>query len=71
MTIVNTDGYIEEGKSKALKHKQFKLRGLGIPPIEFTPTGKPQVSASVLRKLAGTPDATPPKWGTAWNHFGK
>ena len=32
----------------------FSINGIGLTPVEFTPTGAPKVSAAVLRKMAGT-----------------
>lgn len=35
------------------KYVEFYIKSIGLKPIDFTPTGVPQVSASVLKKLAG------------------
>merc|ERR1711871_1270256 len=49
------------------------IKSLGMTPLEFTPAGTPQVSAAILRKLAGTDvlgseqDAV---WGLAYDYFG-
>ena len=32
----------------------YSIKGIGLTPVEFTPTGAPKVSAAVLRKMAGT-----------------
>ena len=44
----NTDGFIEEGKSKAKKTRAIRLRGLGMPPVSRTAGGWPAVSGAVL-----------------------
>ncbi|KAI9906221.1 hypothetical protein PsorP6_004573 [Peronosclerospora sorghi] len=67
--VENTECYIEEGKKKAKKKRNITIRGLGIPPIQFTASGLPAASAEVLKELAGHPDADPPKYGRAYDHF--
>jgi len=54
----------------AKKHCTFQLRGLGIPPILFTDTGKPKVSADILKKLAGSPRESEPRYGPVYDFFG-
>jgi len=51
----NVDGFIEPGKTKALKTRSFKLKGLALPFKETTNNGWPAVSQDVLQKLAGDP----------------
>ncbi|POM80685.1 DNA polymerase I [Phytophthora palmivora] len=67
--VENTEGYIEEGKQKAKKKRNITIRGLGIPPTHFTASGLPAASAEVLKDLAGNPEADPPKYGRAYDHF--
>ncbi|KAL4152440.1 hypothetical protein PRNP1_009370 [Phytophthora ramorum] len=67
--VENTEGYIEEGKQKAKKKRNITIRGLGIPPTHFTASGLPAASAEVLKDLAGHPEADPPKYGRAYDHF--
>ncbi|TMW57836.1 hypothetical protein Poli38472_014439 [Pythium oligandrum] len=67
--VENTEGVIKEGKQKALKKRNITIRGLGIPPTQFTASGLPAASADVLKELAGDPDATPPRYGRAYEHF--
>uniref|UniRef100_M4B1K4 DNA-directed DNA polymerase family A palm domain-containing protein n=1 Tax=Hyaloperonospora arabidopsidis (strain Emoy2) TaxID=559515 RepID=M4B1K4_HYAAE len=67
--VENTEGYIEEGKLKAKKKRNITIRGLGIPPTHFTASGLPAASAEVLKELAGHPNANPPKYGRAYDHF--
>lgn len=45
----------------------MNVKGLGIPPVEFTSTGLPSVDASSLIKLAGSPKNG--KYGLAYDHF--
>jgi hypothetical protein len=42
-STLNTEGYIEEGKTKALKNRVFKIHGLGIPPVAYNASGWPSV----------------------------
>lgn len=51
--IENVEEVIEEGKTKALKKRKMTIRGLGIPPTQFTASGLPAASADVLKDLAG------------------
>ncbi|KAL3673886.1 hypothetical protein V7S43_001573 [Phytophthora oleae] len=67
--VENTEGYIEEGKQKAKKKRSMTIRGLGIQPTHFTASGLPAASAEVLKDLAGHPEADPPKYGRAYDHF--
>lgn len=39
--------------SKTKKYREIEIKGIGMPPEEFTPAGTPQVSTAVLRKMAG------------------
>ena len=56
MQIDNTDGLIEEGKTKAKKTRDMVLTGLGIPSPQRTVNGWPAVSSTVLQTLAGKPE---------------
>jgi hypothetical protein len=47
----NVEGYIEEGKTRALKHVSFTLEGLGLPCLEWSAGGWPRASSVVLRKV--------------------
>ncbi|KAG3118228.1 DNA polymerase I [Phytophthora idaei] len=67
--VENTEGFIEEGKQKAKKKRNMIIRGLGIPPTHFTASGLPAASAEVLKDLAGHPEADPPQYGRAYDHF--
>jgi DNA polymerase I-like protein with 3'-5' exonuclease and polymerase domains len=42
-----------------------------LQPVSYTAGGAPSVTADVIRKLAGDPFADPPKYGLAYEHFGK
>lgn len=39
--------------SKVKKYREISIETIGLQPQDFTPTGVPQVSASVLKSLAG------------------
>ncbi|TDH65212.1 hypothetical protein CCR75_000265 [Bremia lactucae] len=67
--VENSEGFIEEGKQKAKKKRNITIRGLGIRPTLFTASGLPAASAEVLKELAGNPEADPPKYGRAYDHF--
>lgn len=45
----------------------MNIKGLGIPPVELTPTGLPSVDAGSLKQLAGEPKNG--KYGLAYDHF--
>ncbi|CEG44529.1 mitochondrial dna polymerase a [Plasmopara halstedii] len=67
--VENTEGIIEEGMRKAKKKRSITIHGLGIQPKHFTASGLPAASAEVLKELAGHPEANPPKYGRAYDHF--
>eukprot|EP01038_Epipyxis_sp_PR26KG_P010103 gene10103-13579_t len=54
--------------------REINVKTIGLIPTDFTPTGIPQVSISVLRKLSGQnvfgEDSDKIKWGAAYNFFG-
>lgn len=61
--------------SQLLKKKRdFTIATIGMEPVEFTSTGLPQVSAPVLKKLAGknvfSENEADIVWGTAYEFFG-
>lgn len=45
----------------------MKIKGLGIPPIEYTNSGMPSADGPTIKKLAGDPDKE--KYGKAYDHF--
>jgi len=54
------------------KHKELRVTTIGLTPTDFTPSGVPQVSANVLKKLAGKNlfgDEKDAVWGTAFEAF--
>lgn len=58
--------------SKPKKWKEITITTLGLDPIDYSPAGTPQVSATVLRKLAGTDlfgDEKDAVWGKAYKSF--
>jgi len=70
--VENTDGWVAPNSKtkKAKKKRDFTLYGLGMPVVDTTEKMMPAVSLKVLQKLAGKVEADPPKYGTAYNHFG-
>lgn len=70
----NTQGYIEPGRTQPKKMRPFTITGLGLPvnPKNLTAAGKPAVSLSVLRELAGSQlDSESPNYGPAYSFFGE
>ena len=70
ITVENIEQHIAEGKDRALKSREIWIKGLGLSPKKFTKSGWPQVSADVLKELAGKPLADPPKYGSAFEALG-
>lgn len=68
--FLNSENFIEEGKSKPLKHASFFLTGLGLPCSSYSKSGWPQTGIPVLRELAGMPFGKKPQYGLAYDHFG-
>ncbi|RHY56782.1 hypothetical protein DYB34_014223, partial [Aphanomyces astaci] len=42
-----------EKQSKPKKKRSIAIRGLGIPPVQFTASGNPAATADALKELAG------------------
>jgi len=56
------------------RSKEIEITTIGLEPASFTPTGTAQVSAAVLKKLAGKNifgDESEAQWGTAYEFFEK
>ena len=72
--LMESDSIIEKKVlEKPKKYREFSITSLKLRPDSFTPTGIPQVSASVLKKMAGSNLFGDPKdavWGTAYHYFG-
>ena len=68
--VENSEGVVEEGRPRAKKQRDLWIPGLGLEPVEYTAGGWPAASAAVLRGVAGDPTADPPRYGTAYQHFG-
>eukprot|EP01130_Rhizamoeba_saxonica_P017517 TRINITY_DN8511_c0_g1_i1.p1 TRINITY_DN8511_c0_g1~~TRINITY_DN8511_c0_g1_i1.p1 ORF type:complete len:1104 (+),score=277.35 TRINITY_DN8511_c0_g1_i1:11-3322(+) len=66
--VLNTDGYIEEGKVKPLKNRPLTIRGLGMDVYERTASGYPAASSEALKRLCGDP---PKNFGSAKEFFDK
>ena len=67
--VENTEGMIEPGKRKALKHRKITITGLGIPPVSYTDKGLPQCNAATIKALAGKidgEDVDKSRWGLAY-----
>eukprot|EP00667_Euglena_gracilis_P001869 EG_transcript_1869 len=54
---------------KAQRKRDVTITSLGLEPRAFAAKGTPAVDAAALRELAGKPNADPPKWGRAYEHF--
>lgn len=62
-----------EGGTDLRKYREITIRSVGLTPKVFTPQGQPQVSAALLKKLAGKDvfgDPAEAKWGEAFESFG-
>ena len=58
---------VEEAKHKSTaepRNVDLTITSLGMKPSKYTTGGAPSVTADVLRKLAGDPFASEPKYGT-------
>jgi DNA polymerase I-like protein with 3'-5' exonuclease and polymerase domains len=55
----------------ASKYVEITIPSLGLEPSKYTTGGAPSVTADVLRALAGDPFSDPPKYGSAYENFGK
>lgn len=58
---------------KVKKYREITIKTLEMEPLAFTPLGQPQVSASLLKKMAGSNlfgDEKDAVWGTAFKFFG-
>jgi hypothetical protein len=55
------------GKTKATKYCDMELRGLGIPPVDYTETGLPKADMAVVKVLVGDPNNN--KYGYAYEFF--
>lgn len=58
---------MKEGKKEALKYRDMKITGLGIPAIDFTQSGLPSADTPVIKALAGKPDKG--EFGKAYDFF--
>lgn len=47
--VPNTGAFVEEGKKTALKYTDMNIRGLGILPLTYTPSGLPSTDNIVLK----------------------
>jgi len=57
---------------KPKKFREISIKTIGLTPIDFTPAGSPQVSAGVLKKMAGTnpfSDGADVAFGSAYSAF--
>eukprot|EP00347_Sterkiella_histriomuscorum_P005807 403355195 len=65
--VENTAGFIKEGKKQALKQREMKITGLGIPALDYTQSSLPSADTPVIKRLAGRPDKG--EFGEAYNFF--
>lgn len=69
---LNTNEYIEPGKTKPKKHIPFIIEGLGMPPLNKTAAGLPSVDKATLEKMAGNlSDSSNLVYGEAMSFFRK
>ena len=45
----------------------MKIKGLGIPPVDYTVSGMPSADGPAIKILTGDPDKG--QYGTAYTHF--
>jgi len=50
-----------------LKYRDMKIKGLGIPIVDYTVSGMPAADSPVIKILAGNPDKG--QYGKAYDHF--
>ena len=50
-----------------MKYREMRIKGLGIPPIDYTVSGMPAADSPVIKILAGEPEKG--KYGKAYDHF--
>jgi len=55
------------GKKKVTKYYDMKLKGLGMPVVDYTETGLAKVDMQVIKALAGDPNNK--KYGYAYEFF--
>jgi DNA polymerase-1 len=65
--VDNLSGFIKEGKKEPLKFRLMKIKGLGIPPIDYTPSGMPSADTPAIKILSGNPDKG--QYGKAYDYF--
>lgn len=65
--LASHQGELEEGKTKPLKYKTMKIRGLGIKPKYVSASGLPSVDIQALSDLAGDPAKG--RFGSAFEHY--
>lgn len=70
--VLNVEGIVAEGKTKATKYRDMTIVGLGMPCPRSTKSGQPSSSADTLQELAGPRPSDPddPVYGTAYEFFG-
>ena len=69
--VENTEQVVESAGKKPRKKRTIQISGLGLPPVAFTASGWPACTAVVLRKLAGTPSASPAQGGLLYDFLTK
>ncbi len=54
LDVSSSDGQLDNGQAADIKkYREITIETIGLTPKDFTPTGIPQVSAAVLKRLAG------------------
>lgn len=50
-----------------MKYREMRIKGLGIPSIDYTVSGMPAADSPVIKVLAGEPEKG--KYGKAYDYF--
>jgi len=62
---------LNEKKLAVPKFVDLTITSMGLTPTKYTVGGAPSVTAAVIKHLAGDPFADPPRYGSAYDQFGK
>ncbi|CAD8076713.1 unnamed protein product [Paramecium primaurelia] len=65
--IDNIHQIIKENQRTPLKYTEMHIKGLGIEPLSYTPSGMPQADYNALKQLAG--DVEKQQYGLIYHHF--
>jgi len=65
--VPNTCEVIQEGRKTALKNVDMMIKGLGIEPVGYTPSGLPSADYAALKALVGNVENE--DYGKMYDHF--